>query len=118
MGNKRTIYTMKRVDKRPRSPTTLQVWLSKRDLSRFAFAKEVGCDPRLVALWADGRVLPGLIYAFKIERATKGGVPVTSWLGTELGRTLWNSQGSDWENLRKQRKAERARNWKRQAGAK
>jgi hypothetical protein len=33
--------------------------------------------------------MPSLAAAFRIERATQGGVPVSSWLSTHLGKAEW-----------------------------
>lgn len=42
--------------------------------------------------WCDGRSLPDYVYTFVIEKATGGGVPVSSWLGTPIGKLLWNER--------------------------
>lgn len=65
-------------------------WLGAQELSHSAFARRLGASLKMVEYWANGQALPGLVYAFRIERATKGGVPVSSWLGTELGRLQWS----------------------------
>lgn len=104
MSNNVPIYSDLPRQKRPVSDTPLAAWLSVNGMSRFAFAREVGCDPNMVQLWANGRCLPSLVYAFKIDRATRGGVPPASWLGTELGRLTWNNTGRDWDRLDQQRK--------------
>jgi hypothetical protein len=60
----------------------------------------VGCNPKMVDYWADGRCIPSLPYAFRIESITKGGVSAATWLGTPQGRLLWarilaNSEGKN-----------------------
>ena len=84
--------------------TPLQAWLKMTGRSKYSIAKEMGVDPKIVTVWVSGRGLPSLLNAFKIEKATKGGVPAVSWLGTELGRILWNNSGTDWERLVGQRR--------------
>lgn len=59
-------------------------------MSQREFARQVGCDYKMARYWANGQAVPTLVYAFKIERATEGGVPVASWLGTELAKLMWN----------------------------
>lgn len=70
------------------------MWLKANSMSRYGLAKVLQCDVKLVKLWSQGRCIPTLVYAFKVEQATKGGVPVSSWLGTPLGREMWNSVGN------------------------
>lgn len=79
--------------KRPGAETPLSVWLRTRGITQYQFAKVIGCSPKAVEWWASNRSMPGLVYAFKIERATQGGVPISSWLGTELGRLMWRGSG-------------------------
>lgn len=67
-------------------------WLKSHGVSKNKFAKIIGSSPRMVDWWCDGRSLPGLIYAFIIERATEGGVAVEMWLGTEIGKQFWREQ--------------------------
>lgn len=78
-----------RDSEKPKFDTPLQEWLRLQGLSHYAFAKMVGATPRMVMLWATCRSLPSLPYAYKIEMTSKGGVPVASWLGTELGKMMW-----------------------------
>ena len=84
----------KNARKRPPSITPLSLWLKANQKSQCSLARDLGCDPKLVKLWTTGRVIPGLVYAFKIERQTEGGVPASSWLGTPLGREMWNTTGN------------------------
>lgn len=57
--------------------------------SKQTFANRVGVVRRTVDWWADGRVIPTLVAAFRIEQVTEGAVPVASWLGLDIGRALW-----------------------------
>lgn len=95
---------------RPECDTPLSVWLKAHGVSKFALARKLGCDPKMVGLWASGRVMPSLVYAYKLAKETANGVPAAAWLGTELGKLLWNNGGVDWDRLQEQRKAERIRN--------
>lgn len=59
-----------------------------------------------------GQVIPELVYAFKIESVTEGGVPPESWLGTELAKMQWQLIHADHEgrndaNLKAARKYRR-----------
>lgn len=74
---------------RPHHETILELWLKSHGISKNKFARTLGCNGRMVDYWCAGRALPGLIYAFLIERATEGGVPAETWLGTELGKYHW-----------------------------
>lgn len=74
--------------------TLLLKWLNDNGVSDRAFARMIGCSVPSVGFWAHGRVLPGLVSAFKIERVTHGQVPATSWLGTRLGRAAWEAEAT------------------------
>lgn len=79
--------------------TPLGAWLRKRGVSPYAFARRVGADATQVRGWCSGRSLPGLLYAFKIDQLTEGGVPPESWLGTGLAKLKWREMGVDDEAL-------------------
>lgn len=91
-----------RQENRVPEPTPLRAWLDATGTSRYALAKELNCDPKLVKRWTEGVAIPHLVYAFKLEQATQGGVPVASWLGTTLGRELWARMGIDFRQWRDQ----------------
>ena len=78
-----------RAGTRPKEDTILARWIVEHDMSRWEFAELLKRRYNTVCAWADGRALPGLINAILIEQATHGGVPMTSWLGTTLGRMEW-----------------------------
>lgn len=77
-------------NKRPQQHTTLHLWCKSHSISRDKFARLIGCSHKNVDYWCDGRTTPTLHFAFMIEKITEGGVPVETWLGTDLGRHLWN----------------------------
>ncbi len=77
--------------KRPKYTTPLSEWLADHRKSKSWLATQVRSSIQSIENLAFGRALPTLITAFQIERATKGGVPAVSWLGTELGRHYWNT---------------------------
>ena len=110
------VYGRTPAHKRPKGDTPLSIWLERTGTTKFTLAKALGCDPKMVGRWADGRALPGLVYAILLERVTQGGVLVYSWEATDLFRLAKNNNGVDWETLNAQRKAERKRNWRRQRG--
>lgn len=70
---------------RPKGETLLDKWLKEQRLSRDGFADRLGVARRTVTFWALNKVLPDIINAFRIDQATEGAVPVSSWLGTPLG---------------------------------
>lgn len=103
-------------DSRPPSTTALSIWLKANGVSRYEMARRVKADPKQVKTWETGRVLPNLVYAFRIEQATKGGVPASSWLGTPLGRMMWNTIGLDWAKWMAKKAEEDKRNGRRRKG--
>lgn len=94
MGNRSPPISGADKQKRPPSETPLSLWLRANSISRYGLAKRLQCDVKLVKLWSMGKCLPSLVYAFKLERETEGGVPASSWLGTPLGLEVWNSVGN------------------------
>lgn len=78
---------------RPPQETALSLWLRSRGLTYAQAADLIGCTPEILAMWARGQTIPSLVYAFKVERATQGGVPVASWLGTDIGVAQWHRRG-------------------------
>jgi transcriptional regulator with XRE-family HTH domain len=44
------------------------------------FAAKVGTSASLVSMWRAGKRVPGIEFALKIERATKGRVRLRDWL--------------------------------------
>lgn len=83
------IYGNTPVNKRPPQETMLALWLKTNGIPRAAFARKVGCNKKMVDYWCDGRCVPTLVYAFMIEKATKGGVSASVWLGTAVGLLQW-----------------------------
>ena len=75
---------------RPVERSALAMWLRVRGISKARFASSLGCSKKSLDFWCDGQVVPTLIWAFRIERATGGGVPAVSWLGLEIAKTQWN----------------------------
>jgi transcriptional regulator with XRE-family HTH domain len=72
-----------------RAETPLGVWMKEHGVSIYEMAKLLGVDRHNVRFWLHGKNLPGLVVAFRIEKATNGEVPAAAWLGTELGKRLW-----------------------------
>jgi hypothetical protein len=85
---------------RPQTETALSLWLKSTQTSFYNIGRHIKAEPRQVAAWARGQKLPNLIFAFRIDKFTKGAVPVSSWLGTELGRLMWQNMGTDYRNWR------------------
>lgn len=60
--------------------------------------------------WWRGLGIPTIVSAYRMEEWSKGGVPITSWLGTELARLELERTRTNWARWRAQRNAEHARN--------
>ncbi len=73
------------------------VWFRASGHTVVGFSRALNADPKTVYLWMYGQVIPELVYAFKIEALTEGGVSVESWLGTELAKIQWAAQHSNWK---------------------
>ena len=86
----KTIYSGRAV-RRPQEETMLALWLKAHGVSKNKFALMIGCSSKMVDLWTSGRVIPGLIYALKIEQQTQGGVGMEMWVGTSIGKAQWNA---------------------------
>lgn len=108
-------------ERREAFETPLSQWLERTGTTIYALSKVVGCTPRIMAAYSRNQTLPGLVYAFKIERATRGQVPVASWLGTPLGLHIWKTMGCDFTEWKAQKAAwdhkTRTRHGKEQAAA-
>lgn len=85
MGGKHPYY-------RPVHPTLLDEWLKSRGIARAEFARLAGCNYKTVTYWCCGQALPDLVFAFIIDKVTSGGVPVSSWLGSEIGKLTWRER--------------------------
>ncbi len=75
------------------------VWFRASGQTVFALARAIGADPKTVYHWMYGQCIPELVYAFKIEAVTEGGVGVESWLGTELAQLQWKLLHADHEGM-------------------
>lgn len=80
---------------RVRSETRLAEWMQEQQVSIRGLAETLGLGRKRVEYWVNGQVLPTLIWAFKLEKATGGAVPASSWLATEMGRKAWETEGSE-----------------------
>lgn len=85
-----TAYATK-IHRRPVCETRLQEYLTAHGISYDKFARTLGVNPLSVSHMANGRVIPRLVVAFKIEYVTAGAVPATSWLESQIGKELWAS---------------------------
>lgn len=66
--------------------TPLDAYCVRWGISTDKLAKVVGVSAVTVHNWRNGSALPGLIAALRIERVTGGGVPVSIWAATTLGK--------------------------------
>ncbi len=85
--------------KRPKSETPLMVWFRASGQTIYSLARAIGADPKTVYHWMYGQCIPELVYAFKIEAVTEGGVGVESWLGTELAKLQWQLCHADHDSM-------------------
>lgn len=74
---------------RPPQETPLRLWMEREGVYQTTLALALGVSQNAVQMWATGRVVPNLVVAFKIERYTRGAVPVSSWLGTKMALEEW-----------------------------
>jgi DNA-binding transcriptional regulator YdaS (Cro superfamily) len=58
----------------------LSAFLDEHGLTQTAFAELAGVPGPQVSMWLSGRRCPGLASALKIEQATNGEVPASSWV--------------------------------------
>jgi len=82
---------------RPVCETPLGVWLKQHGYTTYWLAKRALLSHTQAGRMVRGQLFPTLIQAIRIEKATQGGVPCVSWLGTEIGRLAWNITGFDWD---------------------
>lgn len=78
--------------RRPKSITPLELWRRARGITVQQISDGTGICYLSVLYLCDGRRIPSLINAFRIEQYTSGGVRADAWLGTELGRSMWKYQ--------------------------
>jgi transcriptional regulator with XRE-family HTH domain len=57
----------------------LAAWLTKNDVSHAELGRRLGVTDSAVWRWAHDQRRPGVDDAFKIEKATAGAVPASSW---------------------------------------
>lgn len=62
------------------TPMTLGEFLRDAHESQAAFARRVEVHYSVISKLVAGKVMPGLVLAVKIERATKGKVPPRVWV--------------------------------------
>jgi hypothetical protein len=68
--------------------------MQKEGTRVMALAEAMGLHWKTLENWVLGRCMPPLYWAFKIELFTKGEVPASAWLATDLGKEMWK-EGSD-----------------------
>lgn len=87
-GPTKRAFKEKAGDREPEE-TLLNRWMLKHGVTVRGLAESLGCCTQIVHYWRNGQQLPSLVYAFKLEKFTKGAVPVSSWLGTRVGKLAW-----------------------------
>lgn len=83
-----------------RHPTDLLKWMEKNGVTNWELGKHLGCGPMAVEYWKWNQAIPTLVYAIKLERATRGAVTVESWVNTPYGR-LQYAKTADWSVIGK-----------------
>ena len=63
-----------------RGPALLSAWLKKNGKADTEFSDIVGCSKQTVGGIKKNTFPPGLSLAFRIEAATNGAVPASSWV--------------------------------------
>ena len=96
-------------DSRPKAETPLLLWCNAHGVSVFEVARGIRRDPKTLYRIAPNQQMPSLVLAFQLEKYSEGGIAVEQWLGTELGRLLWNTEGVDWEKFAAAQKAAKQR---------
>lgn len=67
--------------------TILDDWRVSKGWSLEKLSQKLGITLVTVKRWCRGQTVPSLQLAFWIEYATKGGVPVVSWMSTRLAKS-------------------------------
>lgn len=60
---------------------SLATYLESTGISQNEFARRIGTSGAAVCRWVSGKRTPTAQWAFAIERATKGKVPMRAWAG-------------------------------------
>ena len=72
--------------------TPLQDWMDMHSVSNTEMAGRVGLTRVNMLRLVEGRGIPSLVTAVKVEQATGGDVPCESWLKTPLGKNAWTNR--------------------------
>lgn len=78
--------------------TEFKRWMEAQGLTAPEVAKQLGVSKGTVRLWANGKLVPGLIHAYRIEVLTNYKVPWLSWLESPTGEHLWKALENASEN--------------------
>jgi hypothetical protein len=91
------------------APTALADWMYSNGVSCLSFALKLKCSDSQVTDWMKGYNIPSLVYAFRIDEASDGAVPVSSWLATPFGKWEYENRGMDMEERIRRKQATTAR---------
>lgn len=75
--------------------TPLEQWRLKQGIGHRRLAGLIGAAITSVKQWCRGGTLPTIPAAYRIEEATDGEVPVSSWLATKLGRNVYERMDAE-----------------------
>jgi transcriptional regulator with XRE-family HTH domain len=79
------------IDSHTDSLTRLGLWLSTRNCSLRAFARQSGIPHPMLSRWARGIRRPGLRYALLLEQLTFGEVPASYWADLQVKKSARDS---------------------------
>ena len=77
---------------RPIVSSPLRDWMLRTHMTQYRLAALLDTTLRSVNFWATGRVMPDLVTAFRLQAVTGGAVTPEMWLGTAIGKALWNKK--------------------------
>ncbi len=96
-----------------KSETELHRWMEENSISNWTLAKQLQCTHLAVFYWRWNMTIPSLFAAQKIERVTRGAIPMTYWCTTPLGKKHFGPT-ADWNRIRETSTAKKRRYRERQ----
>lgn len=89
--------------------TPLRRWMRECDLSAYEVARQSKISYKHICGLRDGKSLPSLVMAFKLDRVSGGKVSPSMWLEMPQAQEQW-SREHDWDRWQEQRRNEQRRN--------
>lgn len=100
-------------DKRPINDTPLAAVLREKDISYWQAEMVTGISAQMIGSYARNQAIPGYFHAMRMQQHL--GVPVESWLGTVLGKLMWEAGKPDEKAIKAKRQGW-WKNWARKSG--